>query len=352
MSTIKQQIEFLENKIKSLDIEQNALKILANSGYGAMGNQHFRYFKLENAEAITTTGQFVIRYIDREVNKFLQEIFKSKRDRVIISDTDSVVVELSDLFYQNSPPIEERIEILNKFAETVIQPKIGKIIKNIVFLFNAFPNLLAMKREILADKTIVIAKKKYIMNVYDKEGVRFTSPKKKIMGLEAIKSSTPAICKQLIRDTLDVFFTSDNSTLLHYVENCKQKIILEATIDDIAFPRGLQVFDVYQQAKKAIPIHVKAAITFNNYISKQQLTKKYELLKEGDKIKFCYLKLPNPFHSHVIAWNTNVVPKELELDRFIDKEHQYYIGYLNPIESIIEAIGWTTKVRGEVSDLF
>lgn len=353
ISELKSQIDYIKNRITALDTEQSALKILANSGYGSIGNPYFRYFQLENAEAITLTGQFVIRYIDTELNKFLTTIFGTQRDRVIISDTDSVVVELSDVFKDDTDlEVSTKIDILNTFAETQVQPKIQKIIKNIEFLLNAIPGLLSMKREIIANKTIAIAKKRYIMNVFDKEGVRFKEPKKKIMGIEAVKSSTPSLCKSLIKKTLDMFFTSDNEHLLSYVDSCCTEVFTETDLSAIAFPRGVQNLEEYKNSSKSVPIHVSASLAFNRFIEENKLTYKYELIKSGEKIKFCYLKQPNPFHCHVMGWNTSSVPKELELEDYIDRQRQFQIGYLNPIESIIEAIGWQKELNTDLNDLF
>lgn len=349
---LKAKIEELQNKIASLDTEQNALKILANSGYGSIGNQYFRYFQLENAEAITLTGQFVIRYIETELNSFLSRLFGLEKDRVIISDTDSVVVELSDLFTDNSIPDSDKIDVLDSFAKQTLQPQIEKIISRIVFMLNAFPGLLSMKREILADKTIVLAKKRYIMNVFDKEGVRFKEAKKKIMGIEAVRSSTPPLCKDMIKQTLDLFFTSDNEHLLDFIETCRKRFISETDLTKISFPRGIQNLTEYEGKTKSIPIHVASALTFNKFIVENKLTKKYETIKSGEKIKFCYLSIPNPFHSHVIGWNTSTVPKELNLEVFIDKARHFQIGYLNPIETIISTIGWKTELSEDLNDLF
>jgi len=351
-SELKERITFLHNKIASLDTEQNALKILANSGYGSIGNQYFRYFQLENAEAITLTGQFVIRYIENELNGFLNKLIGLEKDRVIILDTDSVVLELSDLFIDSDIPVEDRIDILDNFAKQTVQPHIEKTIKRIETILNSFPKLLSMKREIIANKTIVLAKKRYIMNVFDKEGVRFKEAKKKIMGIEAVRSSTPPLCKDMIKNTLDVFFTSDNEHILNFIEECRRRFFAEEDLAKISFPRGLQSLSDYENKTQSIPIHVSAAFAFNKFIKEQNLTKKYEIIKSGEKIKFCYLTIPNPFHSHVIGWTTTWCPKELELEKFIDKNKHFQVGYLNGIESIITAIGWQTELSSDLNDMF
>lgn len=349
-------IESLKNELAALDAEQQALKILANAGYGSIGNSYFRYFRVENAEAITKTGQFVIRFIEIELNRVLDKFFESTKDRVIISDTDSVVLELSDLFTKSTISMsrDERIDILDLFAKQTLQPIIGRIINTIVTTLNAFPDVLSMKREIIADKTIVQSKKHYIMNVFDNKGVRYKTAKKKIIGMEAVRSSTPSWCKDRIKQALDIMFVSNNKECLQFIDQCQTDYWQELNLSIISFPRGLPDLELYTEQQKSLPIHVAAALAFNRFIRDTGLTKKYTPIRSGEKIKFCYLLNPNPFKSHVIGWNTTAAPKELNLEMYIDRQHNFYVGFLKPIQTLMEIVGWSTSRCESVSmnDLF
>ena len=207
-----------------------------------------------------------------------------------------------------------------------------------------------MKREIIADKIIITGKKHYIMNVYDSEGVRYNTPVKKIMGIESVKSSTPVLYRSMIKDTIDYFFTHDNEYLLRVIADCKNKSDTEKDISSICFPRSVNGLTKYHDenalCKKGTPLQVRGALVFNKWIKDNKLQYKYTPIQDGDKIKFAYMKLPNPLHENVISWSSNTPPDEIQLEKYIDLEQHFQIGYLNPIQKIVEAISWVlTKIE-------
>lgn len=349
----------LEREISELKIKQNALKILNNSGYGSIGNAYFRYFNIKNAEAITLTGQYISQHIGNVIDKYLNSILKTnKPTRLAYGDTDSCAICLEDiftlcpkeqqkLFNEN---INERIDFLDFFAKTKIKPKIDQAIKEIETQLNSFPKILSMKREAIADKIIVTGKKHYIMNVFDSEGVRLSSPYKKIVGIESVRSSTPPLCRNLIKNTIDYFFTHDNDFLIKVIADSKKQLSETKDLSSICFPRGVQGLTKYYDEKslytKGTPLQVRGALVFNQWIKKNNLQYKYTPIQEGDKIKFAYLKLPNPFHENVIAWSSPEPPVEIQLEKFIDLDQHFQIGYLNSIQKITEAISWSiTKIE-------
>ena len=357
---------YLENRIAELDTQQYALKIAANSGFGALGNQYFRYFNINNAEAITQTGQYIIRTIEKYINQYLSKYIGNEKDRIALADTDSIVCILEDVFNSFSndeqkmfSDIQKRIDFIDFFANEKIQPKINQIISAIENQLNGFPGFISMVRENISNAIIVTGKKHYIMNVYDAKGFRYTEPKKKIMGIESVKTSTPKLCRNLINDTIDFFFTKDNEFLIKHIQKIKDIIFKEKDLSLISFPRGVQNLKKYSledQGKEGYasgtPIHVRGSLRYNKWIKQNNLQNKYNYIQEGEKIKFAYLKLPNVFNEHVIAWNTSTIPKELQLEKFIDKEQHFQIGYMNVIEKLLEAVGWVDKTQNNIDDWF
>lgn len=344
---------------------QLAKKIQLNSAYGALANKYFRWFDLNNAEAITMAGQLSIRWIEKKINAWLNKILKTNNyDYVIAIDTDSVYVSFDKMMKFFTP--KEPIEFLNKVAEKQVEPFIDQSYQELADYVNAFAQKMFMKRENIADKAIWTAKKRYIMNVYDSEGVRYSEPKLKMMGIEAIRSSTPGVCRDYIKNTLELIMKGDESLVQNYIEEIRKEFY-QLPFEKVAFPRsvnfttwkttndGRKYPDTYADAaniyKKGTPIQVKGALLYNHYLDKYNMTKKYELINDGEKIRFSYLRLPNPIRDTVISC-PDILPKELGLDSYIDYEKQFIKGYLDPIEVILHVIGWTSEKKSTLEDFF
>lgn len=255
--------------------------------------------------------------------------------------------------------IQERIDFIDLFSKKTLLPKIQSTISSIESSFNSFPNFLFMKRENICSSVIVTGKKHYIMNVYDSEGVRFQEPKKKIMGIESVKASTPPLMRNLIGHTINFFFTHSNDYLIKIIEECKSKVFNEKDISKICFPKtvnGLQKYSDISSSEslyiKGCPIHVKGSLRFNKWIKENRLSNKYQGIQEGEKIKYAYLKLPNILKESVIAWSSSEPPKELKLESMIDFEQHFQIGYMNPIQKLLDAMGWKNKKVVSANDLF
>jgi DNA polymerase elongation subunit (family B) len=103
--------------------------------------------------------------------------------------------------------------------------------------------------------------------------------------------------------------------------------------------------------KSGTPIHVKGAILYNYYIKDKKLEKKYELINRGSKIKFCYLRSPNYTGEHVIS-TPGKLPKELDLDQFIDYDKQFQKSFLDPLNTILGVIGWEAEKRSTLEGFF
>lgn len=344
-------IQQIEDHIASLETKQLALKILMNSLYGALGNQYFRYYDIRLAEAVTITGKFVILYLEKHINRYLNNLLGTKGIQYSIAgDTDSLVFSF-DRIVQKIVPEEKQNDIefvtrfIDKFAKTKVEPFIDTCCEEIAQYLNAPENTLKMKREVIANTGIWIAKKKYVLNVIDNEGVFHKEPKIKMMGVEAIKSSTPTIFREKIKDAIKIILNQNEDDLIAFVSQMKQDLY-KFDPSDIAFPRGVTDLEKYEKQghnfQKGTPIHCRAAIVYNAELEKRNLTSKYEEIRSGDKIKFIYLKMPNPTQQNVIGFK-NFLPNEFELDAYIDKDLQFEKGFRIPIEIITNVIGWNTR---------
>jgi DNA polymerase elongation subunit (family B) len=338
---------------------QMAKKISLNSAYGAIGNQYFRYFKLANAEAITLSGQVSIRWIENKMNARLNKILKTDDvDYVIASDTDSIYLNLGPfvnaVFKGKEESTEKIVDFLNKVCEVEFEPYIESSYQALADYVNAYDQKMSMKRENIADRGIWTAKKRYILNVWDSEGVRYNEPKLKIMGIEAVKSSTPAPCRQMIKDGLKLTMSGTEDEMISYIENSRKEF-KKLTPEEISFPRSVSDVNKYKSSSKiygkGTPMHVRGALLYNFYIKERGLDKKYAYIQNGEKIKFCYLKNPNPTRENVISFIQNF-PKEFNLEKYVDYDTQFDKAFLEPIRTILDAIGWSVEKRVSLESFF
>ena len=349
----------LQKDISKFNNIQMARKIQLNSAYGAIGNQYFRYYNLANAEAITLSGQVSIRWIEQKMNKYLNKILKTQEeDYVIASDTDSIYLNLGPLVQSVYKGREATNESIVSFLDKVCKMELEKYIESsyeaLAKYVGAYEQKMVMKRENIANKGIWTAKKRYILNVWDSEGVRYEKPKLKIMGIEAVKSSTPAACRNSIRDCLTVIMNGDEEAAQQFVADFRTHFE-ELPIEDISFPRGCNGINKWSNPttiySKGTPIHVRGALLYNFHNKKNKLTHKYPLIQDGEKIKFVYLKTPNKIGENVISY-LNTFPKEFGLDKQVDYELQFNKSFLEPIKVIMDVIGWQPEKVASLEFLF
>ena len=340
----------LEKEIARCNNVQMSKKIALNSAYGAIGNQYFRYYKLANAEAITLSGQVSIRWIENRMNNYLNKILKTENeDYVIASDTDSIYLNLGPLvevIYKDREKDAASIcSFLNKICEVEFEKYIESSYETLAKYVNAYDNKMVMKRENIAERGIWTAKKRYILNVWDSEGVRYEEPKLKMMGIEAVKSSTPAPCRTMIKDGLKIMMNGTEEEVIDYIDECRTKF-KSLPPEEIAFPRTVSNVKKYHSHtdiySKGTPIHARGALLFNYYIKKNKLDRKYSLIGNGEKIRFIYLKKPNIIQENVVSFIQDF-PTELNLDKYIDYDLQFEKSFLEPLKAILDAIGWNVE---------
>jgi DNA polymerase elongation subunit (family B) len=349
----------LQKDISKFNNIQMARKIQLNSAYGAIGNQYFRYYNLANAEAITLSGQVSIRWIEGKVNQYLNKLLKTEdHDYVIASDTDSIYICL-DLLVRNvfdvqNVSAERVVDFLDAACKERIEPFIDRSYKELAEYVGAYEQKMFMKRENIANKGIWTAKKRYILNVWDSEGVRYEKPKLKIMGLEAVKSSTPAACRIAIKECMKVIVNKDEESAQAFIAKFKDEFS-SLPIEDISFPRGCNGINKWSNPatiySKGTPIHVRGALLYNFHNKKNKLTHKYPLIQDGEKIKFVYLKTPNKIGENVISY-LNTFPKEFALDKQVDYDLQFSKSFLEPIKVIMDTIGWQPEKVASLEFLF
>jgi DNA polymerase elongation subunit (family B) len=345
------------NEISSLNSRQMSAKILMNSLYGAMGNVHFRYYDIRIAEGITMTGQLIIRTVANKLKSFVNKECGTKDiEYSFYSDTDSTYITLGDLVKRNlkGRTNEVIVEVLDKYCSTQIEPTINEACEDLADYLNIYQRRIKFKREIIADRGIWIAKKRYAVNVYNSEGVTYDPPKLKILGMEIVRSSTPAPVRKALKEAVGIALTKDEATLRQFVAD------LESTWhsldpEDIAFPRGINGLKEYSDPnsifRKGTPIHVRGALLYNHLITNNGLEKKYQLIQEGDKIKFVYLREPNPLATHVITFAGDI-PPEFNLREYIDYDKMFEKSFLEPLNSLLSCIGWQVKETASLEGLF
>lgn len=386
LTELKKLYNQLQELVEEYDAGQNAVKINLNSGYGVMANPYFTWYDTRMAEAITLCGQAILRWSELQLNLWLNSLFKTKNvDYVIYQDTDSVYLKFENI----AKKMEEKgvtdpnkiTDAISSFTEKVVQPKLDAWFETLRERTNCTKNMIFFKREAIADSAIFIKKKMYLMHVIDNEGVRFSDPDLKIMGLEAVRSSTPAVCRKRIKDTVKMIFTKDEASVVDYIEEFRA-LWDDLSVEEIAFPRSMNNMtkwidkssapwcdilepgnlfdeddleeleeDEESSARSGTPIQVKAAINFNNVVCSKDLQKKYELIPNSAKIKFVYLKDPNPLRQNVIGF-PKYLPEEFELHNYVDRDLQFNNAFLNPIARILKTIGWATEKKTDLESFF
>jgi DNA polymerase elongation subunit (family B) len=367
MSDAKRELETLTDMTKKGQVEQaitrynnlqQTMKICLNSAFGVIGSQYFRFFDIRIAEAITLSAQLAVRWIQKHLNILINQATGQKGDYIIASDTDSVYVTFEAIVNKTrgNKSTLEIIRSLDKLCETVIGPQIKKFCADVSDYMNAFDgSKLDMKREALVDKAIWVKKKHYMLNVWNNEGLEYAKPKLKIVGMEAIKTSTPGICRKKIKEAFELIMERESEVeLRQFVQGFRDEF-MAAPLYDIAFPRGMNGLEDYDGGeaiyKSKTPIAVKGALIYNHFLEKLNLTKKYELLKDGEKVKFIYLREPNPLQSEVVSFGTNI-PKEFGLDKYIDYNTMFEKTFSNQIEKVVQVIGWNLEEVSTLEGLF
>ena len=367
MLAVEQEMENEKNKTRKEDLKrkmtqlhnaQMAIKIAMNSLYGATANVYFLYYIAEMAEAITTSGQLSIRYAQKSVNAYMNKLLKTKdEDYIVYIDTDSIYVDMSALVASVFGTVDITRQQGEEFLDKVCSEKIEKVIaegyEKLAKDMGAYRNAMSMKREKITDKSVFVAKKRYILNALNSEGVHFAKPKISVTGIESVRSSTPEVCREKMKQVFDVIMNGSEEDTQAFIENFRKEFYA-LPAEEVAKISGTDNLEKYMEKgtyRKGCPMHVRGCIVYNQMIKNKNLENRYQLVQGGDKIKFVYLNVPNPSRENIIAF-PNVLPKELGLNQYIDYETQFEKVFLSPIEGILEAIGWTARKVDTLESFF
>jgi DNA polymerase elongation subunit (family B) len=348
----------IEKRIARFNNLQLAKKVSLNSAYGALGSQYFRFYDLRMALGVTSAGQLSIRWIEAKVNAWMSKLLGTEGvDYIIASDTDSIYLrmgELVDKFIKDKSDKQRVIALMDKICKDKIEPYIDASYKELADYVHAFAQKMQMKREGLSDKGVWTAKKRYILNVYNNEGVQYAEPHMKVMGLEMIKSSTPSAIRVKMKAAIKLMMTGTEDEVQSFIAKFREDF-KKLPPEEISFPRGCNglatYYDPVTLVKKGTPIHVRGAILYNHYLKQNDLTKKYQLIQEGEKLKFTYLKMPNHFKSDVVSFPSRI-PKEFGLDDYINYDVQFDKAFLEPISVILKCMGWSAEKTNSLEDFF
>ena len=343
----------LEKEIATYGNQQMGIKILMNSLYGATSNEYFRYFDQRIAESITMSGQLTIRWAEQKINAYMNKVLKTEdKDYVVAIDTDSLYIRMGDLVSAVEP--RDPVSFLDKVATEKIEPLLAQSYEELKEYMNCAEQKMVMAREVIAEKGIWTGKKHYVLNVWNNEGVQYETPKLKVQGIEAVRSSTPAVCRDLIKDTVKKILESDEKTIQTLISE-ERNNFRQLPAEDIAFPRSVNNLDKYIDKsliyRKGTPIHVRATLLHNYHIDKLQLGNKYEKIYSGEKIKFLYLKRPNRLYENVVAFK-NVIPDEFNIRDHVDYDLQFEKAFVEPIKTILDAIGWEVEKKATLEDFW
>jgi len=330
-----------------------AIKILLNSLYGALANKYFKYFDNALAESVTLTGQLSIKWAEKAINQEMNKVLKTgNKDYVIAIDTDSLYINFGPLVQELNP--KDPVAAIDKLCQTHFEKKLAESYDKLFHNLNGYTPRMEMGREVIADRGIWTAKKRYILNVHNSEGVQYAQPKLKIMGIEAIKSSTPEVVRNKFKEAFKIIISGDEQTTRKFINEFKEEFKLLSP-EMVSFPRSVQNVgkwkDRIQIYSKGTPIHVRGALLYNHHVSDLFLDKKYSQINSGDKIKFSYLKLPNPIKENVISF-PDFLPTEFKLHKYIDYDMQFDKTFIEPLNPILEAVGWSVKEQATLEEFF
>lgn len=338
---------------------QNALKVCANSGFGAIANEHFMFFDNRMAESITATGQFIIQFVGNGLSDHATKIIGTQKDRGVYQDTDSCYVHYGELVNKYFAGMDEQkiADALDKFVKAKVDPELTKLTDEIKDRMNFARDTISFKREAISSAGVFTGKKRYMQRVLDNEGVRYAEPDYKVTGIETNRSSTPDVARGWLMDAIKILLdTNDRTQFVNFVESMRSEFC-SLSPEEIAFPRSANNIAKYIDSvsiyKKGIatPIAVRASLLYNNLLKQHGLDRDMQPIQEGDKMKFIYLKEPNPLRENVIGF-VDVLPKKFDLHRYVDYDTQFEKVFLAPLEKIATAVSWSLEDESSLEDFF
>lgn len=350
---------------QDLSSQEQAYKTILNSLYGALATPSFMWYNIDIAECITLTGQNYTRSVIHYVNEDFEDKFKlGIKDYIPAGDTDSVMICLGEIvkkYYKGEKDNHKITDWILEFDRLYLSKLIDSINNGVSDYLNAYdPSAMDMKREVIADKALFLAKKRYVMNVIDKEGVRYYKPKWKLQGIEIVRSNTPQAVKDMLMESIPIIFYKTEKDVAEFCGKC-EKEFKQLDVATIAIPSGVNGIDKYQNGdtyRSGTPKHVRASILYNNYLDRIGLSGEIEPIKSGDKIKWIPLVTPNPVTGmeNVIAFQGDSLPdffvEEVDIRKFIDYDELFDRAFKKPLTSLTDVLGYNVNQAITLDDLF
>lgn len=334
------------NTIAALDMKQSSFKVLGNSLYGITSLPYFKYYYNDIAATITYSGQSYLKIMINHVNDMLNKFCGTNNvDYAFYGDTDSIYFTCDAIIekFCKGKEKHEIIKFLEKLVKNVIQVEMNKKLDNIAKKLNVHENKMFFKLEGISDSAIWLAKKRYVANILYNEGVWYDPPDMKVMGMEIVRSSTPKYIKEQLRKAVKICITGTEDELQDYVKSCKVDF-MKRSVEEIAFPRGCNGLITYADEKTiykpGTQAHIRAALLHNHMLKEKKLDGHVRPIEDGERIKFVWLKKPNPMKDDVIAY-VGKLPHEFGLHQYISKDVMFEKGFISPIEGVLQAIGWS-----------
>ncbi len=346
-------------QIVQLHNKQMSIKIAMNSLYGATANLYFIYYIQEMAEGITMSGQLSIRYVAKALNEYLNKILSTVDvDYVLYADTDSVYIVLDKLIEKvyGTSDVERKIgeDFLDKVCASKLEKVIEKTYEDLAVIMGSYENRMVMKREKINDRALFVAKKRYILNTLNSEGVHYETPKVSVTGMESVRSSTPEIVRTKLKQAYAVMMNEGEAGIQDYINEFRGEFS-SLSAEEISKNTGTDDINKFTDKntlyRKGTPIHYRGCIVYNNHLTQSGMDANHEPIKSGDKVKFVYLRLPNPLRENVVAF-PQYLPKELGLNDYIDYDTQFEKVFLKPIRNVLEPLGWEEEETSTIDNFF
>ena len=340
-----------DEKYKFFAQRQLVQKIMLNSLYGVLGLPSFRFYDVDNAEAVTLTGQTVIKTTEMIANQYYSKTIGEEKDYNIYVDTDSVFYEAAPLVKARNPNIdvtsdEQMIPAILEVAQEV-ESHINKVYDSMALkMFNINSHRFDIKQETIAKGGFWVSKKRYAQWIINDNTV--DCDKLDVKGLDVKRSSFPTYFKEVMSTVLmDILKDENKDKIDEYILRKKDEMKTTNFID-IAKNSAVKHMSKYTFKNQALgefmkgtPAHVKAALTYNQLLKYFKAAYKYEPMKDGDKIKWVYLK-PNPLGLESVGLTGYNDPKEILdlVEQHIDYELIWTKELENKLDDFYIAMKW------------
>jgi len=341
-----------KEKSEYFDRRQYLQKVVLNSLYGVLGLPVFRFYDLDNAEAVTYTGQSLIKFTKKIANYFYNKELEDTKDHCIYIDTDSV-------FYSALPLVKKRysdldIKNVDKMSKAILEIASEVQVylnKGYEYFAKKFCNLdkhrFDIKQEVIAKSGLFVTKKRYGLKIINDNGKKVN--KLMVKGLDTVRSSFPVAMREMLSKVLeDILMDVPKEKLDEFILNFKNSMKLKE-FDKIAIPtsvKGIRKYrskegSIFKRYKLGTPIHVKSSLSYNDFLKFKKITKRYKPISNGDKIKWVYLK-QNPLGLSTIAYKGHEDPIEILnfIREYIDYNKIYKQALHKKIMMLYGALRW------------